>query len=218
MPHCIFQKLARKNSHIPTKCQVRSLRGTCPSSPSQFPLHVVHHSLLRTVVLQSYVPSTPGEADFRRERTIFQFDKCTNPLGIPSNTKGHANTSCHSMEFNTAVGGARCIGMQELGTEHEAFNAMISMIVLQPLPPLDCRQPEHFHSEFAEVSVMKGYICHAKIGDLYAAMHLLKACLEVLCVQASPFVFQLIISFDFHVQDPLRNNVHWNLSQSSNYF
>lgn len=32
----IFQKLACKNSHISTNCQVRSLHSTCPNSPSQF--------------------------------------------------------------------------------------------------------------------------------------------------------------------------------------
>ena len=77
------------------------------------------------------------------------------------------------------------ISVRELVTECETFNAMISLIVLQPLPHLDCHQPEHFHSEFAQVSVMRGYICHAKIGDLYVAMRLLKACLCIMCPSKS---------------------------------
>ena len=72
--------------------------------------------------------------------------------------------------------------MQEPVTEHETFNVMIGLMVLQPLPHLDCHQLEHRHSELAEVSVMRRYISRAKIGDFYAAMHLLKACLEVLCL------------------------------------
>lgn len=108
MPHYIFQKLACKNSHIPTKCQVRSLHSTCPNSPSQLTWCIVHHSLLSTVDLQSSVLSTPQEADFSSEWTIFQFDKFINPLGIPPNGKHYVDTSCHCIKFNMAICGARC--------------------------------------------------------------------------------------------------------------
>lgn len=57
------------------------------------------------------------------------------------------------------------------------------------------------HSEVAELSITMGCVCHAKIGDLYAAMHFIESLSGIICPSKS-ICFPadaLTVRFDVHV-------------------